>query len=211
LPPGNPHYEVVMSQGTTTDSVPCPRCQAPLIDPAGICWCKECGFCRSLLECELKTVGSNQPTKHNEITATGEAIGQTPFWVWVMIVGMVAVIGGTWAAGHYLRLAPLHRAILTSAEILGSVAILLLVQFIALMKIAPDDPTLTFKDAVIPFRLYALIFKRLPKMSFTVFIAVWCLTAIISANVFVGGVTHWLTYLPDSKKMEPGHKGALGR
>jgi len=200
-----------MSQGTTTDEIPCPRCQAPLIDPHGICWCKECGFCRSLLECELKTVGTGQPTQHNEITATGEAIGQAPFWFWVMLFGIAAIIGGTWAAGHYLRLTPLNRAILTSAEILGSVAILLFVQFIALMKIAPDDPTLTFKDALIPFRLYAQIFKRLPRMSFTVFIAAWYLTAIISANLFVGAVTHWLTYLPDSKKMEPGHKGALGR
>ena len=202
-----------MSQGTAEAIViPCPRCEKPLIDPTGLGWCKACGYCHSLAESERKAA---QPEKaapqHNQFTATSAAIGQSPVWVWVTLIGMFAVIGGTWAAGHYLRLTPLSRAVLTTGQILASVAILLAVQFVALMKIAPEDSSLTFKDAVFPFRLYGLIFKRLPAMSFAVFVAIWCISAIISVNIFVGGLGHWLTYLPDSKKLNMGPKGVLGK
>jgi hypothetical protein len=199
---------------SATDAIviPCPRCEQPLIDPLGLGWCKACGYCHSLAETDRKT-GQHAETasKPNQLTATSAAIGQAPLWVWVTLIGMAAVIGGTWAAGHYLRFTPLSRAVLTTVQTLAGVAILLVVQFVALMKIAPEDSSLTFKDAVFPFRLYGLIFKRLPAMSFAVFVAVWCLTAIISVNIFVGGLGHWLTYLPDSKKLNTGPKGVLGK
>jgi hypothetical protein len=96
---------------------------------------------------------------------------------------------------------------LTSLQIAGGVIIMLIGQFIGLLKIAPEESTLSFKDAVFPFRLYGFVFKRLPRTQLTLYFGIWGLAAAISAGVFIGGLPHWLTYLPDSKKGQ-SHKKA---
>ena len=187
---------------TTTAALPCPRCQSPLIDPAGLGWCKACGYCRSLAEVDKKTAEIEVAQQPSQLTVTGAVVGQTPLWVCVTLIGMGLIIAATWAASHYWRWTPLDRAIFTSGQVLASLTIILVAQFIALLKIAPEDAALTVKDAIFPFRLYALVLKRLPSMSFAIYAAVWGLTAIIAVNLFIGGLGHWLTYLPDSKKIE---------
>jgi hypothetical protein len=175
---------------------PCPRCQQPLIDPDGLGWCKACGYCRSLEEGEQNTAKETAAPKPNQLTATGAALGQTPIWFWVTFVGLLLIAGAAFACSRFLTLTPFQRAFLTTGQSAVGVALLFIGQFIALLKIAPEDSTLSFKDAVFPFRLYGLILKRLPSTSFSLYLGVWGLTAIIAVNIFVGGLGHWLTYLP---------------
>jgi hypothetical protein len=187
-----------MSQGTVAAA--CPRCKSPLIDPGGLGWCKACGYCRSLAESEPKAIQEIPlETPKSPDATSGSVVSQKPWWTWVSLIGMGAIIAGTWIAAQSLRLTPLERAILTSADVLASVAILLITQFIAVIKIAPEESTLGFWDALIPLRLYGMIFKRLPRSGFAVCVAAWALTAIITVNVFIGGMGHWLTYLPENK------------
>ena len=136
------------------------------------------------------------------MTATGAAVLQTPVWIWVMLFGAGMIVAGTWAVGRFFPLSPFERAFLTTAVIIGSIGAMFVGQFIGLLRIAPEDPTLTFKDAVFPFRLYGLAFKRLPAARLTVYLGAWGLAAIISAAVFVGGLGHWFTYLPNSQKKQ---------
>jgi hypothetical protein len=161
-------------------------------------WCKACGYCKSLEESEQKAAPetSSQP---NTLTATGSAIGQSPLWMWVTLAGIAAIVGGTWAAGHYLTLSPFQCALFTTLQTVAGLLIMFVGQFIGLLRIAPDDPTLSFKDALFPFKLYTLAFKCLPSTQWTIYLGVWGLTAIIAANVFVAGLPHWLTYLPGNK------------
>ena len=76
-------------------------------------------------------------------------------------------------------------------------------QFLAVLRIAPEDSNLHFWDAVFPFRLYGLVLKRLPTTQTTLFLGIWGATAIISAALFVGGLEHWLNYLPKSQSQKP--------
>ncbi len=192
-----------MNQLLSTSDVPiaaaCPRCNKPLIDPHGLGWCKACGYCHSLNESEKTPVGERkaQPTT---LGATGSAVAQLPSWLWITLIGLVVIFGLMIALSRVIPLTPLERAIITSAGSALGVAMMLFGQFVGLMRIAPDDPSLTFKDVVFPFRLYGLVFKRLPLTKLTLYLCVWGLALAISVNVYVGGVTHWLTYLPKTQQ-----------
>jgi hypothetical protein len=178
-------------------TVPCPRCKEPLIDPRGLGWCKKCGYCRSLAETDAQPAKSAaEPTTLN---ATGSAISQTPTWVWVTLFGIAIVAGATFVGGRYLTLSPLERALLTTVQIALGIAAMIFGQFIGLMRIAPEESVLGFWDAIFPFRLYGMIFKRLPATRHTIYLGAWGLAGAVSALIFVGGLGHWFSYLPNSK------------
>jgi hypothetical protein len=171
-----------------------------LIDPAGLGWCKACGYCRSLAESEKQSgPAPKTPAKPNTLTATGSALGQTPRWFWFALIGVVLIAGATFAGARYLALSPLERALLTTVQIGAGIILMFIGQFLGLLRIAPEDSNLGFWDAVFPFRLYSLVFKRLPSTQTTFFLGVWGITAIASALIFVGGLGHWLNYIPKSQ------------
>ena len=180
-------------------SADCPRCSKPLIDPQGLGWCKACGYCHSLQEGESKATpeAASQPTT---IGATGSAFMQLPAWMWITLAGIVMIVCLSIGLGRSVPLKPLERALVTTVGTAIGLAIMLLGQFIGLMRVAPDDPSLTFNDVVFPFRLYGIVMKRLPLTQMTLYLGTWGLALIISLNVCVGGVTHWLTYLPKSQQ-----------
>jgi hypothetical protein len=179
----------------------CPRCQKPLIDPTGLGWCKGCGYCRSLAESEAKAAKAPAPAAPaTTLTAAGSVICHTPSWLWVTLIGTALVAGATYALASWLTLSPLQRALLTSVQMAAGFALMFAGQFFGLLRIAPEESTLSFKDAVFPFRLYSLIFKRLPGTRHTVYLGAWGLAAIVSAAVFVGGLGHWFTYMPGHPK-----------
>ena len=182
--------------------LPCPRCQQPLVDPAGMGWCKACGYCRSVSESGKKVEATPvaKPATPNAITVTGSALTKTPIWLIVTVAGIVAIVGALIAIGRFVPMSPLQRAILTSSVIGGGVFLMFVGQFIGLLKIAPTEATLGFKDALFPFHLYGLIFKRLPEGQLTVYFGAWGLTAAITVAIVVGGLGHWFTYLPKSDK-----------
>jgi hypothetical protein len=190
-------------------AAPCPRCQKPLVDPHGLGWCQACGYCRSLAESETKTDKTPQ-AKPATLTATGSAIAQTPTWFWTMLVGLLLVVAATYACGRWLTFTPLERALLASVQMAAGFAIMLVGQFIALLRIAPEDSGLSFKDALFPFRLYGLVMKRLPSTRHTVYLGAWGCAAIVSAVIFIGGLEHWLNYLPGNQK-NPTQKTKSGR
>lgn len=185
------------------ETSPCPRCRKPLIDPKGLGWCRACGYCRSLEDTPQQAAAPVQQSQPNQVTATGAAIAQMPIWFWVMLLGCAGMVGANFAAGRFLTLSPFQRALFTTVEIGVSVGVLFLAQFFALLRIAPEDASLSFKDAVFPFRLYGLIFKRLPATSWTVVFVSWAIAAAVAAGIFIGGTGHWFNYLPGNQKTQP--------
>jgi hypothetical protein len=195
---------------TPETATSCPRCQKPLIDPNGLGWCKACGYCRSLNESEATAAQEQAALAPTTLTATSSAIGQTPTWFWVTLAGVVLVTGATFACGHWLTFTPLQRALLTSVQIVAGFALMFVGQFIGLLRIAPEETTLSFKDALFPFHLYGLVFKRLPSTRHTLYLGAWGIALIVSAGVFIGGLGHWFTYLPSYQKNHP-QKTKAGR
>jgi hypothetical protein len=190
----------------------CPRCQKPLIDPGGLGWCQGCGYCRSVAECEKKTAATPapeaQPARPDPLIVTGSAVSQMPTWVWVTLIGVVLIAGATVACGVLLNFEPFQRALLATLQIVAGIAFMFLGQLIGLMKIAPEESSVTFLDVLFPFRLYGMVFKRLPSTRHTIYLGAWGLAAAISAGIFIGGLDHWFTYLPGHPKNVAAHKKA---
>jgi hypothetical protein len=68
--------------------------------------------------------------------------------------------------------------------------------------LAPKDEGLNFTDAVVPFKLYGLIFRNLPRTRLTLWFTSWGLTLVVSALICVGGLGYWLKVLPRSSQSQ---------
>jgi hypothetical protein len=185
----------------------CPRCQQPLADPEGLAWCQACGYCRSLEEdrarLPLHAIRS-MPVNPYTGTAPPEPLS-LPTWAMVMAVGVIVLATTTWLINHEITLRPLTRAVWTTTQIVVGILVMLIGQSYALIRIAPEEASLHAVDAVFPFRLYGMILKRLPTMKESVWLAGWGLTLALSAVLFVGGLSHWLNYLPKTRDAQPAH------
>lgn len=191
-----------MSRATATPATTaaCPHCKKPLVDPNGLGWCKACGYCRSLAESDAKIAPQQTASEPDVLLMTGDTLRGTPFWFWVTLLGVIVIAGGTVAAVYQLHLTPFQRALFCTLEIAAGVLMMFTGQFLGLMRVAPEDPSLGLKDAFFPFRLYGLVFAALPATRLTIFLGAWGLTAIITASIAVGGLDHWFTYLPNKSR-----------
>jgi hypothetical protein len=192
---------------TENGAAPCPRCQRPLIDPNGLGWCRACGYCRSLDESEKTTVHA-AAQQHQSLKASGPDLGAVPTWIWATLFGVAVVSAANWMFGKYLPMGPFGRALFATLQIATGIGVMFIGQFMALIRIAPEDSALTFKDAIFPFRLYSLILKRLPVTKFSLYLGAWGLAAALSAGFLIGGLGHWFTYLP-GYKAPPVKKGRV--
>ena len=174
----------------------CPRCRQQLIDPGGLGWCKACGYCRTL-EAEQNNQllqAAAQPTRGAVLKGVA---GQVPWWFWVLVIGVGGLAGLSLAVGQLLPAGDcLVRAVWTSVQIALGLLMVFAGQFFAVMWIAPEDERLSFKDAIVPTRLWALVAKRLGRMYGCLWTSVWGLALVVCALLFVGGLKHWFSYLP---------------
>jgi hypothetical protein len=76
-------------------------------------------------------------------------------------------------------------------------------QLFALMRVAQYDEKLSFKDAIVPSRLWTVAAKRLGEVYGCLWTSVWGLGLIVFAILFIGGLQHWMTYLPGAKNPQP--------
>jgi hypothetical protein len=177
----------------------CPKCGDTLVDPKGMGWCKKCGYCRSLQESPVRETPrpSAGPSK---VDAAKDAL-KLPFWFWVMILGMGVVAGASALVGARLPAGPkFERALWCTIQIGLGILLIWVTQFVALIKLAPKDATLNFSHAILPGKIWGLIGKRLPAMAPCLWVGAWCVTAILSAVYFIGGLGHWNEYLPGKNK-----------
>jgi hypothetical protein len=189
-------------QGAPVDAT-CPRCKKPLADPGGLGWCQACGYCRSLEEDRARLPLDKPAAKSSaEVAPAGMMPQKSSVWAIVLFAGVVVLGVGCFAASRYFALTPLQRALWTSIQILAGVAIMITGQCYALLIIAPKDGTLHITDAIVPFRLYSLMFKHLGRACVGIWCGGWGLTIVLSALICVGGLGHWLNYLPKSKESQ---------
>ena len=175
----------------------CPRCQQPLIDPLGLGWCKACGYCRSLGEGPPKPAAAAVapgPRKPTVLEAAG-TIRYLPPWLWVTALNVALVIGGVYLANRYFHPKPLPRALWATIQLGLGIALIFVGQFIALFRLAPEDPGLSFMHAVMPGGMYGPMFKQLPRTSIAVYLVCWGKALIVTSKVFIGGFEHWFTYM----------------
>jgi hypothetical protein len=181
---------------------PCPRCGKPLTDPAGMGWCQACGFCKSLEEDKAKVkvqAPAAQQAKPSNAAEAAKIATSIPRWFWPLLLGVVGFSAASLLPARQLAPNSLQRALWTTCQIGAGVFLIFLAQFIALVRIAPEDEKLSFKDVFMPTRLWSLVFKRLPAQKFALWLAGWGLAISLSGGILIGGMDYWLTYLPGGK------------
>ncbi|HEX3314830.1 MAG TPA: hypothetical protein VHR72_08070 [Gemmataceae bacterium] len=190
-------------------ATPCPKCGKVLVDPNGLGWCSACGYCKSLADVSMEPAvveaeAETTPPTPSMGAATVGAIGHLPVWFWVLLVVIAQGVGLSIVAGHELpEGANLSRAAWCTGQIGAGLLLMFFAQCWLLLQIAPEVATLSFKDAVMPFKLWPLAMKRLPKNQLSLWAASFGATILIGAFVWVGGLEHWLTYLPAAKGAAP--------
>lgn len=88
-------------------------------------------------------------------------------------------------------------------QIAAGLAVIFAAQIVILFWLAPTDEKLSFKDAVLPFRLWGLAFQRGGNFRVPFWMGAWGLSAIVAAIFVIGGLDYWMRYLPDSKANQP--------
>lgn len=181
----------------------CPRCKSALTDPNGLGWCTKCGYCRSIEEERQVLKNLDEPVvskkSYGGLIEVGQTIGGLPEWFWICLTGAIGFFVVSFVPNWQLPKDSLERAVWTSCQIIFGVLIALGGQLWAVVQIAPRVEGISFKDAVLPFRLYPLICKRLPRLQLSLWLGVWGLALILGGAFVVGGLDHYLTYLPGQK------------
>jgi hypothetical protein len=185
-------------------AVPCPKCGKALVDPAGLGWCSGCGYCKSFVEEPTATAivqAATAPARVSMGKAFGGAIRGVPLWFWVLLVVIAQGIALSIVAGRDLpEGVNLPRAVWCTGQIATGFLLMFLAQCWLLLQIAPEVATLSFKDALLPFKLWPLAMKRLPKNQVCLWAAAFGATIVIGAFACVGGLDHWLTYVPSANR-----------
>ena len=194
--------------GGEPEVVTCPRCHKPLVDPSGLGWCKSCGYCKSLEEDKSKGALAEPPAKRGPpslggLTQTGIAVTQLPLWFWVALATTIAIPCVCFAVQRFVPMTPLRRAVWATIQLGGGLLLVFTGQLAALIRIAHEEMTLSFKDAVVPGKLYAFICHRLPATQVPLYLICWGFAFTISAFACVGGFMHWFTFLPGQVNGRP--------
>lgn len=178
----------------------CPRCQKSLVDPSGLGWCPGCGYCQSLEDSHPKTILSEKRPSVGGVVEAGGAVAQLPLWFWVSLLVVANAVFLSIVAGKQLpEGANLSRALWSTLQIAIGLLLVFLAQAWILIHIAPDEPTLTFKDSILSFRLWNLAIKRLPRFQASLWTAVLGFSLALGAILFVGGMKHWFSYMPHNR------------
>jgi hypothetical protein len=193
----------VPAEASAPVETPCPRCKKPLADPCGLGWCQSCGYCRSLEE-DRARLPLDKPVAKDQSAALLPSTPPLKFawWPVVLLVGVALLAAACYAASRHYPLTALQRAAWTSIQIAAGVALIFAGQCYALIVLAPKDEGLNFTDAVVPFKLYGLIFRNLPRTRLTLWFTSWGLTLVVSALICVGGLGYWLKVLPKSSQSQ---------
>lgn len=175
--------------------VPCPRCEARLIDPEGMALCPACGWCRTLAEAASLTVEQARPVQRPSVLGSREfleLLRKSPGWTWIMAGGIIVAAILSAVVNWQLPPEGFVRALWTTGQIGLGVVLVLVAQTWALVLLAPQDERLGNKDLFLSGRLWGLILKRLPETQWQLAIAVWGVTLSVGAVLWIGGLSYWL-------------------
>lgn len=187
----------------------CPKCKKPLTDVAGLGWCPACGYCvsaeKTAVRPEVKNTSQEMP-----VGAQKQPSFRVPTWPVALVAGVVLYAGATYfATRQNPTITPFARALWCTLQIASGVLMLWVGQFYALLRLAPLDDKFSFKDVLVPFNLYAKVFSRLPELQLSVWLLGWGVTIVVSAIVFVGGLSHWWTYVGKKNEQPRGPNSYL--
>lgn len=191
----------------------CPRCSGKLIDPAGLGWCKACGYCRATenankISRPASLDGQHKPSRFGAAEFV-QLLTKAPPWLWTLLGGAAAVAATSIAASFLLPAESYSRALWSTTQVALGLLTILTGQIWALILLAPRDDRLGAKDAIIPFRLWIAALKKLPETVKPVWLGAWGLTAVLCAVFVIGGFSYWYQFYKPKKLSDRGLRDAV--
>jgi hypothetical protein len=168
-------------------------------------WCSACGYRQTGSKgWGLRPDAVERPAaRHKAGGEWAEVPRLVPRWAWVMLGG-VAVVGlMSVNAGMLLPPASWQRAVWTTTQIVVGVVGLLLAQVAVCSWLGEQRDQPTLWDLLMPDRVWRVAVRRLPETRWAVCAAAWCVTLIVCALAFVGGLTYWLPKKGDVRATVP--------
>lgn len=197
-----------------SDLTLCPKCKGKLTDPTGLGWCPKCGYCRSV-EAEagrvVEAIPGPQAARKPSFMGMREfleLILHAPAWVKILTAGVVIIVAISYAAGKYLPVGSeeqgsLARALWGTIQLALGLLAIFLAQLGGMALLAPEDDKLGPKDLFMPFHLWGLAVKRLPRTRKVVWVGGWGATMGICAVYFVGGLDYWMELYKPKRRARP--------
>src|SRR5262249_14335345 len=114
--------EKTADKSLAEETTPCPRCGKPLMNAAELGWCQACGYCRSLDDTVIRTLAlasqESAPAAHTApaVYYAGAAVSRIPWWLIVLVIGVLAVAGLSIWRGRHLPTSGLPRALWTTIQ-----------------------------------------------------------------------------------------------
>lgn len=186
----------------------CPRCGKTLIDPSGLGWCRACGYCKSLADDpSQRLLEEKRKASLGGLVEAGGAVSGLPIWFWACFLFLaIGIIFGIVMDRRLPAGDNLDRAAWATAQIGVGLLLIFFAQLTALVTIAPEEPTLTYKDILFSAKLWGGVFKRLPRCKECLWTAILGIGLILGSALFIGGFQHWFTYLPKSSAQQAKEK-----
>ena len=197
--------EPVEAPTTGARQTVCPKCQSKLADPEGLGWCMKCGYCRATDDAQSSLAARAAPNlappgpSFMGVQELYQHFLRIPTCLYLGLLGIATVVFVAYCGEMQTVDGSRGRALWTTTQVALGLCAMLGAQVWAAILVAPIDDKIGIRDAIIPFRLWAMAFKRLPQTGLPMCIASWGLTAVLSALIVIGGLDYWLPEKPKQK------------
>ncbi len=179
----------------------CPRCHTLLTDPHGIGLCPRCGFCRSLeVDGAAALAAAGRPRRVGGWHDLPQALRAAPAAFVAVAVAFAAVVPLALVADRHFPPGSRARALWSAGHLACGVLLLSAGQAWAVAILKQLKERVGWGDMLSPLQLWGLAARRLPETAWPVGLGGSGALAVLSAVVWVGGLSYWL-------RLDPGPDG----
>jgi hypothetical protein len=168
-----------------------------MVPVAGWSWCHRCGH-RAVGQPELVPAQTPAAARKSRAGDSELALAARliPLWCWVLLGGLAAIAGVSWAADFYLPARSWERAFWSAAQVFLGLFSLLLAGVCVSGQLGRHRNEFTLADLLLPDRLWPRALKCLPQTRWHVCAGAWSAAVALCGLVWVGGWTYWLPTRP---------------
>lgn len=196
------------STAKAVETSPCPRCGGRLLGPSGVTWCPACGY-SPLLQQTPAAEPAAPARKPSKLGAAEffRVVGVTPGWLWVLLLGIFAVVAVSLAA-DFLVIEDAHdRAVWGLWQLLLGLAVAVAAHVLAMRQVTVHEVRSRSHGSYSLTGLWQAALDRLPATRWPVNLLSWGAGLILCSVLIVGGLGWWLEnvrFAPEKPKTLQG-------
>jgi serine/threonine protein kinase len=156
----------------------CPRCGTPRTSASATGWCLNCGFL---------------PEKEEAPAPVPQKTTGFPKWCWYLFAGIFVIVLISIAGDLWLPKRSLARAWWGTTQLGLGFLVVIVADILAFLYVLPTGTSISFVEALFPFKMWVSAFELLPKTRYAVCILSWGLSIMLCAVLLVGGQLYWFS------------------